>query len=114
MPDSIHAAEENAKKNGIENCEFICGDVFEVLDSVEKLPDAIIVDPPRVGIQTKAVNKIAGYGVDEIVYISCNPKTMAIDLVDFQNMGYEIKYIKAYDNFVWAKHIEAVVLLVKA
>ena len=47
--------------------------MFEVLDSVEKLPDAIIVDPPRVGIQTKAVNKIAGYGVDEIVYISCNP-----------------------------------------
>ncbi|MDR4235397.1 23S rRNA (uracil(1939)-C(5))-methyltransferase RlmD, partial [Priestia megaterium] len=88
---SIHAAEENAKINEIENCEFICGDVFEVLDSVEKLPDAIIVDPPRVGIQTKAVNKIAGYGVDEIVYISCNPKTMAIDLVDFQNMGYEIK-----------------------
>ena len=114
VPDSIHAAEENAKINGIENCEFICGDVFEVLDSVEKLPDAIIVDPPRVGIQTKAVNKIAGYGVDEIVYISCNPKTMAIDLVDFQNMGYEIKYIKAYDNFVWAKHTEAVVLLVKA
>lgn len=114
VPDSIHAAEENAKINGIENCEFICGDVFEVLDSVEKLPDAIIVDPPRVGIRTKAVNKIAAYGVDEIVYISCNPKTMAIDLVDFQNMGYEIKYIKAYDNFVWAKHTEAVTLLVKS
>ena len=84
-----------------------------MLDSVEKIPDAIIVDPPRVGIQTKAVNKIAGYGVDEIVYISCNPKTMAIDLVDFQNMGYAIKYIKAYDNFVWAKHMETVALLSK-
>ncbi|MDY6038489.1 MAG: 23S rRNA (uracil(1939)-C(5))-methyltransferase RlmD [Eubacterium sp.] len=113
VADSIHAAKENAKLNKIENCEFICGDVFEVLDSIETLPDAIIVDPPRVGIRTKAVNKIAGYGVKEIVYVSCNPKTMAIDLVDFENMGYEVKYIKAYDNFVWTKHVETIVLLSK-
>ena len=74
-------------------------------------PDVIIVDPPRMGLQTKTVNKVASYGVPEILYISCNPKTLAADIEDFRLAGYEPKYVKAYDNFPWTKHVETVVKL---
>ena len=74
-------------------------------------PDVIIVDPPRMGLQTKTVNKVASYGVPEILYISCNPKTLAADIEDFRLAGYEPKYVKAYDNFPWTKHVETVCYL---
>lgn len=150
VEDSVESARVNAKLNNINNCKFICGDVFEVLSKgtyqedsdidsesdkdeteysvgsaafgealteilPESLPepDVIIVDPPRIGLRTKSVNKIASYGVAEILYISCNPKTLAMDLADFKLCGYEPKYIKLYDNFPWTKHVETVVYLSK-
>ncbi len=117
VQESIDSAIQNSKINGLQNCNFISGDVFEVLNSLEddemNKPDVIVVDPPRVGMRTNAVNKIASYGVDEILYISCNPKTLAIDLADFKMAGYKVKTIKAYDNFCWTKHVEAVTLLTK-
>ena len=113
--DSVEAAETNAALNGITNCEFIQGDVYKVLSEAAEgslpAPDVIIVDPPRMGLQTKTVNKVASYGVPEILYISCNPKTLAADIDDFRLAGYEPKYIKAYDNFPWTKHVETVILL---
>lgn len=120
VEDSVEAAEVNVKLNGIDNCRFLCGDVFDILSratdeddaSVDlPKPEVIIVDPPRVGLRTKAVNKIASYGVPEILYISCNTKTLAMDIADFDVWGYKPTYIKAYDNFPWTKHIEGVTLL---
>ena len=116
VEDSVESAGVNVKLNNIDNCRFICGDVFEVLSNGGgelPSPDVIIVDPPRVGLRTKAVNKIASYGVPEILYISCNPKTLAMDIADFALCGYEPTYIKAYDNFSWTKHVECVTLITK-
>ena len=117
VADSVEAAETNAALNGIANCEFIQGDVYKVLSEAAEgslpAPDVIIVDPPRMGLQTKTVNKVATYGVPEILYISCNSKTLAADIDDFRLAGYEPKYIKAYDNFPWTKHVETVVLMSK-
>ncbi len=113
VEEAVRAAEENAAYNGIENCRFISGDVFEVLDSLpeNEKPDVIVVDPPRVGISANALDKIIGYGVDQIVYISCNPKSLAENLYYMQYYGYEVRSIKPFDNFPGTKHTEAVALL---
>ncbi len=111
VEDSIEAARSNTELNGIDNCHYICGDVKEKLDEIPVKPDVIIVDPPRVGIHDKAVAMLCRYGIDEIVYVSCNPKTLCINLDSFRSNGYEIKQIKTYDNFPMTKHVETVVLL---
>ncbi len=111
VQDSVDAARENVRLNGIRNCSFLCGDVFKTLDGLEDLPDTIIVDPPRAGMREKAVAKIASYGVEQIVYVSCNPKTMAIDAAQFESLGYRMEYLRLYDNYPWTKHVETVVLL---
>lgn len=113
VEEAVEAAKENAKENGLENCKFIAGDVFKVLETLDKKPDVIVVDPPRVGIHPKAMQKILNYGVKQIVYISCNPKTLAENLDMARLGGYEVKIGKAFDNFPHTKHIEAVTLLVK-
>lgn len=111
VEDSISAARYNTELNGITNCHYICGDVKEKLDEIPVKPDVIVVDPPRVGIHDKAVKMLAGYGIEEIVYVSCNPKTLCINLDLFRELGYEIVQMKAYDNFPMTKHVESVVLL---
>lgn len=111
VAEAVEAAKENAKLNGLENCDFLAGDVFEVLKTVEKKPDVIVVDPPRVGIQPKALDKILEYGVKQIVYVSCNPKTLADNLKYMEYYGYKCKYLKPFDNFPFTKHIECIALL---
>ena len=111
VSEAVDAARENAEANGLANCSFIAGDVFEVLKNVEEKPDVIVVDPPRVGIQPKALDKIIAYDVPEIVYISCNPKTMADNLKYAEYYGYDCKYLKPFDNFPMTKHVETVVLM---
>lgn len=113
VSEAVEAAKENARLNGLDKCSFIAGDVFEVLEKLEQKPDVIVVDPPRVGIQPKALDKILGYGVKQIVYISCNPKSLTDNLMYIQGNGYEVKKIKAFDNFPMTKHVESVVLLTK-
>lgn len=114
VEDSIIAARENTELNGITNCHYIAGDVKEKLDEIPVKPDVIVVDPPRVGIHDKAVGMLSRYGIDEIVYVSCNPKTLCINLDSFRANGYQIRQIKAYDNFPMTKHVECVVLMSKA
>ena len=113
VKEAADAARESAKMNGLANCSFIAGDVFEVLSELDYVPDVIVVDPPRVGIHPKAMKKIASYGVEQILYISCNPKTLAPDLAGFVQYGYEVSKLKAYDNFPMTKHTECVCLLSK-
>ena len=113
VSEAVEAAKENARLNGLDNCSFIAGDVFEVLEKLDQKPDVIVVDPPRVGIQPKALDKILGYGVKQIVYISCNPKSLTDNLMYIQGNGYEVKKIKAFDNFPMTKHVETIVLLSK-
>ena len=111
VEDSIEAARSNTELNGIFNCHYICGDVKEKLDEIPEKPDVIVVDPPRVGIHDKAVAMLCRYGIDEIVYVSCNPKTLCINLDSFRTNGYEIVSIKAFDNFPMTKHTEVVTSL---
>ncbi|MDF2653768.1 MAG: rlmD [Bacillota bacterium] len=113
VEEAVEAARENAKLNGLENCEFIAGDVLKVLDDLAEKPDVIVLDPPRVGVHPKALEKIVNYGVNQIVYISCNPKTLVENLSFMQYYGYQVKTVKAFDNFPNTKHIECVCLLQK-
>ena len=114
VQDSVDAAIDNAKMNNIDNCHFICGDVKAKLDEVTEKPDMIVVDPPRMGMHDKVVEMLASYGIEQILYISCNPNTMAMNLEKFAELGYEPVVMKAYDNFPKTKHVECVTLLVRA
>ena len=109
----MDAAIDNAKMNNIDNCHFICGDVKAKLDEVTEKPDMIVVDPPRMGMHDKVVEMLASYGIEQILYISCNPNTMAMNLEKFSELGYEPVVMKAYDNFPKTKHVETVALLSK-
>jgi len=111
--DAVKAAKENALSNGLNNCNFIAGDVLKKLDEVEEKPEVIVVDPPRMGMHPKVVDKLVKYNMDEIIYISCNPKTLFINLKQFDDYGYKPIYLKAYDNFPKTKHVECVCLLSK-
>ena len=111
VEEAVEAAKANAALNGLDNCRFLAGDVFEVLDSLPDKPEVIVVDPPRVGISSNALEKIIGYGVKQIVYISCNPKSLADNLYYMQYYGYEIKSVKPFDNFPGTKHVETVCLM---
>ena len=86
IEEAVEAAKENAALNGLSNCEFIAGDVLKMLDTIEDRPDMIILDPPRDGINPKALDKIINYGVDHLVYISCKPTSLQRDLVTLQEM----------------------------
>ena len=113
VEEAVVAARENAKQNGLENCEFIAGDVLKVLDEIEEKPDFIILDPPRDGVHPKALSRIIGYGVEKLVYISCKPTSIARDLEIFIANGYEVQRCVPVDQFPWTTGIETVVLLSK-
>ena len=109
--DAVRSARENAALNGLTNCEFIEGDVLKILDSLKEKPDVLVLDPPRAGIHFKALPKLMKYGTSQILYISCNPKTMAPNLAYMQEYGYRVERIKAYDNFPFTKHTECAALM---
>ncbi len=111
VEEAVVAAKENAKLNGLDNCEFIAGDVLKMLDTIEERPDLIVLDPPRDGIHPKALSKIIDYGVDHMVYISCKPTSLARDLIVLQERGYEVKKVCAVDMFPMTNHVETVCLL---
>ena len=113
VEEAVEAAKKNAAANGLDNCEFIAGDVLKVLDEVEEKPDMIILDPPRDGIHPKALPKIIAYGVENIVYISCKPTSLVRDLEVFLENGYRVDKAVAVDQFPWTANVETVVLLSK-
>ena len=113
VEEAVEAARRNAAENGLDNCEFIAGDVLKVLDTIEEKPDMIILDPPRDGIHPKALPKIIDYGVEHIVYISCKPTSLVRDLETFLDCGYVVEKAVAVDQFPWTANVETVVLLSK-
>lgn len=106
---AVEAARINARLNGLENCEFIAGDVLKVVDELGDKPDLIVLDPPRDGIHPKALKKIIDFGVERIVYISCKPTSLVRDLAVFQESGYMVKKGVAVDLFAWTGHVETIV-----
>lgn len=111
VEEAVKSANDNAKLNGLTNCEFIAGDVLKVIDGIEEKPDIIILDPPRDGIHPKALRKIIDFGVDKLVYISCKPTSLARDLDVLQECGYTVERVCAVDMFPQTVHVETVCLL---
>lgn len=113
VEEAVEAAKENAALNGLENCEFLAGDVLKVLDDITEKPDFIVLDPPRDGIHPKALEKIIRYGVDRMIYISCKPTSLARDLEVLTARGYQVERMCCVDMFPWSGNIEIVCMLSK-
>ena len=115
VSEAVEAAKENAKLNNISNASFIAGDVLKVLGEAGELaghfPDSLILDPPREGINPKALGKILAFGVENIVYVSCKPTSLAKDLEAFKFAGYKLKKACCVDMFPQTGHVETVVEL---
>ncbi|MCP4401236.1 MAG: 23S rRNA (uracil(1939)-C(5))-methyltransferase RlmD [bacterium] len=114
VEDSILNARKNAKRNKIENVEFHCGEVQKVLPTLEfEQPDVMVVDPPRAGLSKKVVGHLLKADSRQIIYVSCNPATLARDVAMISDGGYSIREIQPVDMFPHTYHIETVVNLVK-
>ena len=114
VKEAVDAANENAKINGTTNTEFFAGDVENVLDDLINkkgiIPDIVMFDPPRKGLDKNSINNILKINPRKIVYISCNPATLIRDLAEFEE-NYEIKSIIPVDMFPFTSHVECVALL---
>lgn len=114
VEEAVEAARENAKLNNIDNVEFIAGDVEEafkqLIEEKNVKPTAIIVDPPRRGLDNTTINKILDLEVKRVVYVSCNPATMVRDLKMLEEK-YEVKEIQPVDMFPFTSHVECVSVL---
>lgn len=111
VPEAVDSAVENAAANNIKNCDFICGDVLQVIEDIPEKPDCIVLDPPRDGVNAKALQKIIDFGAKRIVYVSCKPTSLVRDLEILCASGYEIKRVKCVDMFPMTVHVESCVLL---
>ncbi len=114
VEEAIEDAKENAKLNKVDNTEFIAGDVELILDDLinnkKVIPDVIMIDPPRKGLDNKSIENILKVSPKKMVYISCNPATLVRDLAKLEEK-YEIKMIRPVDMFPFSKHIECVSVL---
>ncbi|HCL4465252.1 TPA: 23S rRNA (uracil(1939)-C(5))-methyltransferase RlmD [Clostridium botulinum] len=113
IEEAVKAANENAKLNGLNNCEFIAGDVAKVIKDVKQKPDIIILDPPRPGVHPVALEYVVKFEPKEIIYVSCNPKTLVDDLKYLIDNGYKLEKVKGMDMFPHTPHVETVVKLSK-
>ena len=116
VPQAIEDAKDNAKRNGIENAEFFCADAGEAalrLEAEGIHPDIITVDPPRKGLSQDAIEAIARMSPRSLVYVSCDPATLARDTALLKEKGYCVKEVVAADLFPRCSHVETVVLLSK-
>ena len=114
VEQAIKDAKENAKINNIKNTEFIAGDTKLILDDLINnkniIPNVVMVDPPRKGLDNRSVENILKIMTNRFVYISCNPATLVRDLAKFEEM-YEIKSIQPVDMFPFTAHVECVCVL---
>ncbi|WP_432401923.1 23S rRNA (uracil(1939)-C(5))-methyltransferase RlmD [Wukongibacter sp. M2B1] len=113
IEEAVKAANENAQMNGLSNCHFIAGDVLKEIDKINEKPDIIILDPPRVGVHPKAIDKILGFQPKEIIYVSCNPKTLTENLKQIEEAGYITKKVRCVDMFPHTPHVECCSLLTR-
>lgn len=115
-PESSLDARNNAKLNRIDNYTVVCGDVRHVLKSVLEemslpFPDVVIIDPPRVGLDAAAIESLIAFKAPKIVYISCNPKTQALNIAAMIDAGYCLEIIQPVDQFPHTVHTENIAVL---
>ena len=113
IPEAVEAAKENAIANGLNNAEFLAGDVLDVIDNLDRKPDFIILDPPRDGLHPKMLSKIANFGVKNIIYVACKPESFCRDMGYFRTCGYRVARACGVDQFPYTKHVETVALLTR-
>jgi 23S rRNA (uracil1939-C5)-methyltransferase len=112
IESAVANAEKNCRNNGVSNCNFIKGDIRQCLPQIAQKPDLLIIDPPRAGMHKDVVRQVLQMGVDRIVYVSCNPATMARDLGLMQDL-YRLVEVQPVDMFPHTYHIEAVARLAR-
>ena len=115
IEQAVEDARENAKRNGIENAEFFCGDAGEAALALEAKgvqADVVVVDPPRKGLNADAIEALARFAPRRIVYVSCDPATLARDVALLKERGYRLKNAMAADLFPRCAHIESIACLV--
>ena len=113
---AIEDAKKNAAANGIENARFICADAGEAAEKLlgeGKRPEVIVLDPPRFVCSEQTIKAAAGMAPDRIVYVSCDPATLARDCAAFKELGYEVEEATPVDLFPRTAHVETVVQLVR-
>lgn len=114
VEEAVKMAKENAELNDIDNVEFIAGDVEQVLDSLINvkniIPDVVMVDPPRKGLDNRSIENILRIKPKTMVYISCNPATLVRDLAKLESL-YGVKRIRPVDMFPFTSHVECVSVL---
>ena len=114
--EAVADAEENARRNGIDNARFIAADVrLGARPLLERAgpPDVIVLDPPRAGLSTKVVRRVIECGAPRIVYLSCNPTTLAPNASQLTRAGYTLRRVRPVDMFPQTPHVECVALLEK-
>lgn len=109
--NTVQIARANAQKNKIFNIDFYTGDVNKMLNDIRENPSLIVVDPPRAGLTEKIIKQINNFGVSKLIYVSCNPSTLARDLNSLKDYGYKLKSIQPVDMFPHTYHIESVCML---
>jgi 23S rRNA (uracil1939-C5)-methyltransferase len=117
VPEAIADAERNAERNGIENVRFMAGSartgVRPLLERAGK-PDVVVIDPPRAGLSQKIVRRVLECEAKRVVYVSCNPTTLAPNAAQMVEAGYRLTRVRPVDMFPQTPHIECVALLEKA
>ena len=114
VPQAVDDAKENAKRNGIENAEFFCGDAGQAALALEAKgiqADVVVVDPPRKGLNADTIEALSRFAPRRIVYVSCDPATLARDVALLKERGYSVKNAMAADLFPRCAHVESVVCL---
>ena len=114
IPQAVEDAKDNAKRNGIENAEFFCGDAGQAALELEKngvRPDVVVVDPPRKGLNADTIEALHRMAPRRIVYVSCDPATLARDVAMLKQRGYALQSATAADLFPKCAHVETVVCL---
>ncbi len=117
VPEAVTNARENAQRNHIENVEFICADAGQaamMLAANADVPDVIVVDPPRRGLDDMAISAMVQMQPEKIVYVSCDPATLARDCKLLQVQGFYVEKCRAFDLFPRTGHVEAIVLMTRS
>ena len=112
--DAIRDAKENARRNGVENARFLCDDAGRFMQKLAKegnAPDVVMMDPPRAGSDQKFLQRLLMLKPKRVVYVSCNPETLARDLRVLVDGGYRAEWATPVDMFPGTEHVETVVLL---
>ena len=116
IPQAVEDAKENAKRNGVENAEFFCGDAGQAALALEAKgikADVVVVDPPRKGLNADAIEALARFAPRRIVYVSCDPATLARDVALLKERGYRVQNAQAADLFPRCAHVESIVTMIK-